>query len=119
MRGSKVNCGNCQFFISGTCRQSAPRMAGWPAVRETDWCGSHVLNLDAWPAPEFPLAGVISVTGDQTDFIESSELAKRLPDLSAKRIAALLQQVGVEPTRRRCRGELRRGYFGIQLREPA
>ena len=119
MMNKKMSCANCQFFINETCRHSSPRMAGWPTVRATDWCGSHVLDLDAWPAPDSPLVGVVMVTGDKSDFVDSADLAARLPDLSAKRIAALLQQVGVQPGRKFHTGMQRRGYFGIQLREPA
>jgi len=28
----------------GRCRRNAPSMNGWPALFESDWCGSHKLD---------------------------------------------------------------------------
>ena len=51
-RAQKMRCRSCMWFVEkrgplGRCRKKAPTLEGWPAVFESDWCGSHKLDEGA------------------------------------------------------------------------
>lgn len=58
-RSKMMLCKTCMFWVEkeiqpgmvceqrlGRCREASPTMKGWPAVFESDWCGSHKLDRD-------------------------------------------------------------------------
>lgn len=60
-RSSKMCCLTCMWYVKkeksevtdntaliGRCRRHAPTMSGYPVVFETDWCGDHKLDENAY-----------------------------------------------------------------------
>jgi len=50
-KSTGMRCHTCMYFVTkektlGRCRRHAPRIEGWPAVYEQDWCGDHKLDKD-------------------------------------------------------------------------
>jgi len=50
-KSTGMRCHTCMYFVTkektlGRCRRHAPRIEGWPAVYEKDWCGDHKLDKD-------------------------------------------------------------------------
>lgn len=34
-------CSTCKYNICGECRESSPKLTGWPVVLGDDWCGKY------------------------------------------------------------------------------
>lgn len=59
-KSSMMRCGTCMWFVKkdaqvkdatpdpglGRCRRHAPKLNGYPAVFDTDWCGDHKMDVD-------------------------------------------------------------------------
>jgi hypothetical protein len=56
-RSEGMRCSTCMWWVEqvdqglswwswslGRCRKHAPRLEGWPAVYDIDWCGDHKLD---------------------------------------------------------------------------
>ena len=56
-RSEGMRCGTCMWWVEkydairepgvqrlGRCRKHAPKLEGWPAVYDMDWCGDHKLD---------------------------------------------------------------------------
>lgn len=59
-RGLKMKCATCIWYVEkqatvlGRCRRHAPKLSGWPAVYETDWCGDHKISERCVDKKSFP-----------------------------------------------------------------